>query len=149
VSAAIDLTWPRLQREEGIVLYPYDDATGKRVRAPVGHLSWLSGINLETEGTPELAELIDRWKLGKLEASLLEYSWYAGLDDLRKSVCLDIAFNEGLVGLLHFPKMIAALARHDWQGAAEECAVQDPRLKARYEHLGTLLLAGEGTAAAA
>ncbi len=139
---AIDLTEARLDPEEGTEIYPYDDATGLRVRAPKGHISWGKGFNLDACGSSGLFNVMRRYLLEQEETSLQAFSWYAHLDPVRQSVCLDVAYNGGTAGLLHFPHMIAALAKGDWAGAAAECKVTNPELAGRYAALAQLLLMG-------
>jgi len=139
---AIDLVLARLPSEEGRKLYPYDDATGLRVRAPKGKISWGDGFNLEECGSQGLFEVMDRYLLEQEQIPLLALPWYAALDPVRQSVCLDIAYNAGVHGLLGFPHMIAALSRQDWQNAAAECKVTNPELAGRYAVLAQLLLNG-------
>jgi len=140
---AIDIAEARLDPEEGDEIYPYDDATGLRVRAPKGHISWGKGFNLDACGSVGLFNVMRRYLLEQEEASLRVLSWYAGLDPVRQSVCLDVAYNSGTSGLLHFPHMIAALAKGDWATAAAECKVTNPELAGRYQKLAQLLLTGE------
>lgn len=73
---------------------------------------------------------------------LLALDWYSHLDVMRQSACLDIAFNNGITGLLQFPRMIAALTRGDWVAAATECKVTNPELEARYAALAKIILTG-------
>ncbi len=143
MNEVIDFTVARLKTEEGFKQYPYNDATGARVSClPNGNLTWLYGLNLETEGSLELGELCLRWKLGKLLTSLSSYSWFATCNSARQSALLDIAYNEGVHGLLNFPSMIHYISIKDWPNAQKECSVGDPRLKARYDKLGNILLTG-------
>jgi len=140
---AVELVLARIPREEGRMFFPYDDATGQRVRAPKGKITWGDGFNLEECGSSALFEIMDRYLLGQEEIPLLKLPWYVALDPVRQSVCLDIAYNGGEQGfLLGFPHMIAALARQDWPTAATECHVEDPKLAARYAALAQLLLIG-------
>ncbi len=139
---AVDLTEARLDPEEGDKLYPYDDATGLRVRAPKGHISWGKGFNLDACGSVELFNVMEHFLLEQEEKPLLALPWYAQLDPVRQSVCLDIAYNDGVHGLLGFPHMIAALAKGDWATAAAECKVTNPELAGRYAALAQLLLTG-------
>jgi hypothetical protein len=140
---AVEIAVQRLMLEEAFEAFPYNDKTGARVSCqPEGNLTWLYGLNLETEGSRELGTLILRWKVGRFHVELLAYSWYVMMNAPRASVLLDIAYNTGLNGLLHFPKMLTALARRDWETAQTECHVSDPRLKARYDKLGLILLTG-------
>lgn len=139
---AIDIAVPRILQAEGFRAFAYDDATGQRVRAPQGNLTWLYGCNLDTEGNQELGQVVARWKLEKLHAELLDYAWYDGADGVRQSVPLEIAFNGGLNDILHYPHFIAAYARQDWPAAAAECTVSDPRLQSRYAKLAQIILTG-------
>jgi hypothetical protein len=140
--SAVEITEARLDPEEGDDLYPYDDATGLRVRAPKGHISWGKGFNLEQCGSVGLFNVMRRYLLEQEQQQLISYSWYTTLDPVRQSVCLDIAYNDGVGGLLHFPHMIAALSRQDWPSAAAECKVTNPELAGRYQKLAQLLLTG-------
>lgn len=141
--SAVDLTETRLDPEEGTEIYPYDDATGLRVRAPKGHISWGKGFNLDACGSVGLFNVMRRYLLEQEDISLRALPWYAGLNAVRQSVCLDVAYNDGTAGLLHFPHMIAALAKGDWATAAAECKVTNPELARRYAALAQLLLTGE------
>lgn len=136
----------RLPREEGQKFLPYDDATGLPVKAPVGFLSWGRGYNLMQCGSAELFDVIDAFLLSAIEAQLQKFSWYAALESqpTRQSVFLDIAYNAGVHGLLHFPNMIAQASAGNWTGAAAECKVGASGLDAsRYAPLRQLLLNGD------
>lgn len=139
---AVDLTQARLDPEEGTKLYPYDDATGLRVCAPKGHTSWGKGFNLDECGSVGLFNVMERYLLEQENKSLQVLPWYAHLDPVRQSVCLDIAYNDGTSGLLAFHRMIGALEIGDWAGAAAECKVTNPELANRYAALAQLLLTG-------
>lgn len=146
----VDICLARLRRrEEGDRQFAYNDATGKRVTCkPNGNLSIGIGINLENGLDEEEREWLTRHRLLKMSSDLCRLSWYLGLDAVRRSVCLDIAFNEGEGGLLHFPHMISALAQKDWKTAKDECAIEErtPLDKVvnetRYKPLGEILLTG-------
>jgi lysozyme len=143
--SAIDITAARLLKEEAFRQYPYNDATGERVTCkPGGNLSWLIGLNLETAGSMDLAEVVVAFLLAKLNAAIAGFWWYAKLDDVRLSVVLDVAFNDGASGLLHFPKMLAAIGAQDWATAKAELLDSDAarELPTRYNALGQILLTG-------
>ena len=144
MSAALDLFWARAPGEEGRKPFAYNDATGKRVTCkPEGNLSIGVGINLETGLDAEEMEWLFRHRAGIIEQALLKFAWYTGTDPVRQSVVLDIGYNEGLQGLLHFPHLIAAISIKDWPTASSECRVADPKLDAqRYAPLRALLLSG-------
>jgi lysozyme len=132
---AVSVALPRLQTEEGFRSLPYTDTTG--------HVTIGYGFNVDAGISKNAAAMLLSAQLAELDNSLRQYAWYAGAGDVRGSVFLDIAYNEGLHGLLNFPHMIAAAAAEDWSGAAEQCAVADPILDvSRYAPLRALLLSG-------
>jgi hypothetical protein len=139
---AIDLFLAREPQEEGERDDPYDDATGKTVRAPVGNLTWGRGYFLKEIGSSELFDVIDRFLVGKIEAQLMPHSWYQ-IDPPRQSVLLDIAYNGGVHCLLGYIHMLAALDAKDWATAQIQCTTSNPKLKGRYEALAKILLTGD------
>lgn len=131
---AVDLALPRLKTEEGFRAIKYTDTQG--------HLSIGYGFNVDAGISQFAAGALLTAQATELHNLLMAFPWYADLDPIRQSVCLDIAFNGGINGLLHFPSMIAALQAKDWQKAAGECHVQNPELASRYRELAQLLLTG-------
>jgi hypothetical protein len=80
---AIDITAARLLKEEAFRQYPYNDATGQRVTClPGGNLSWLIGLNLETAGSMDLAQVVVSFLLGKLNATIAPRSSGCHLADI-------------------------------------------------------------------
>lgn len=143
MSDEIDIAYARLGTEEGRRQYAYNDATSRRVTCqPEGNLSIAVGVNLEEGLDNEEIDWLSKHRLQKVVNQLQGYAWYRALDPSRRSVMLDIAFNEGVGGLLHFPRMIAALQAQEWGVAATECHVADGKLDARYATLAQILLTG-------
>ncbi len=141
--SAVDVLMQRLTKEEGERLLPYDDATGKNVKAPVGNLTWGRGFNLMACGSSGLFACMERYLLNDLDAQLQSYSWYTGAGDVRASVFLDIAYNGGIHDLLGYPHMLAFATEGDWKQAAAQCTDKDPKLDAsRYAPLRQILLTG-------
>lgn len=72
------------------------------------------------------------------------YWWWPTLDDIRASVVVELAFNLGIAGLLHFPNMLSAIGKKDWPTAQSELLDSDAarELPARYHALSLLLLNG-------
>lgn len=140
----IDILVKRLPAEEGVRRFAYDDSTGKQVTCkPRGNLTIGIGHNLETGLDDEDIDRFLRKDLGKIVSSISQYDWYKLCDPVRKSVLLDMAFNQGVSGLLHYAHMLSAILKFDWETAAGECAVADPKLDAsRYAPLRKLLLVG-------
>lgn len=149
MSEAADLTFARLIPEEGTRNDAYDDATGKTVRAPVGILSWGRGFNLSACASVGLFDAMERYLIAECEGKLNAFYWYTGLDPVRRSVILDMAYNMGVDGLLHYPKMIAALVIKDWLTAAKECTVKQVAVDStRYADLRHILITGTESASA-
>lgn len=141
----VDITSIRLQAEEGVRAFAYNDATGKRVTCqPGGNLSIGIGVDLETGlDTDEIAWLLAH-RLGKTDAALSQYAWYPALDEPRGSVFLDVAFNAGVAGLLHFTNTIHFATIQDWPNCSAAlldslAAKQAPN---RYAALSQIILTG-------
>lgn len=127
----VALALPRLKTEEGFRAHPYKDTQG--------HLTVGYGCNLDEGLSPFAGSALLVAQAQERHDRLMRLAWYAALDPVRQSVCLDVDFNAGLLG---FPHMIAALAKGDWAAAAVECKVTNPELAGRYAALGQLLLTG-------
>lgn len=98
---------------EGLRLKPY--------RCPAGYLTIGVGRNLDTKGlSKEEALFLLRNDIEEITSQLEKYGWYRGLDDVRKKVIIDMAFNLGIYGLLSFKRMIQALNCYDYETAADE-----------------------------
>lgn len=132
---AVDLALSRLRTEEDFSATKYTDTRG--------HITVGYGFDVDAGISQFAAAALLQAQAIERHDALLAYSWYAQLDSVRQSVCLDIAFNSGLHGLLNFPHMIAALAMGDWKMAAAECKVSNAELASRYAALAQLLLTGE------
>jgi lysozyme len=132
---AVDLAIPRLKLDEGFRAHIYADTEG---HPTIGY-----GVNLDAGLTPHAAEALLVAQCDELHMQLAELDWYEVLDPVRQSVCLEIAFNGGLHGLIAgFPQMIAYLEAKDWANAAAQCHVKNPELASRYTALAHLLLTG-------
>src|SRR5262249_22553916 len=100
------------------------------------------GCNVQAGWSQSFALKVLRLQVEERRDAIQQYSWFAKCSPTRRSVLLDIAFNDGVEGLLHFPHMLSAIDRADWVTAKQECAVQNPELAGRYADLGNLLLQG-------
>lgn len=141
----VDIALARLKVEEGKRAFAYDDSTGKRVTCrPAGNLSIGYGINLETGLDDEEQQWLLEHRLSKVELALNECWWWKRLDPVRASVLLDLGYNMGVESLLHFPLMLAAIGRQDWQAAHDELLDSKAarQLPGRYGKLATILLTG-------
>jgi lysozyme len=98
---------------EGLRLKPY--------RCPAGKLTIGVGRNIEDKGiTKEEALFLLENDIRGVTTALERHDWFTKLDDIRKKVVVDMAFNLGVGGFLQFKKLIAALERGDYQAATAE-----------------------------
>jgi lysozyme len=142
---AVPICAARLLGEEGRRQFAYNDATGKRVTClPGGNLSIGIGVNLENGLDDAEIDWLLQHRLGLVADQLAGYSWYAGCDPVRASVLLDLGYNAGVGGLLHFVHMLAAVARKDWATAATELLDSGAarQLPTRYQPLAKTLRDG-------
>jgi len=101
----------QLISEEGLEEHVYTDTTGKLIIG-VGRDIQDVGISVD-----EALYLLDN-DIQRVETELWQYCpWYADLDNVRKMVIIDMAFNLDIHGLLQFKNMIAALQVKDYVGA--------------------------------
>ena len=102
------------------------------------------GFNVEAGISQYAALALLDAQASELAYDLSQLDWYSTLDDVRKSVMIECAFNLGLHGLLQFQQMISALRSGNWQGAHDELLSSKAaqQLPARYANLAKLLLTG-------
>ena len=132
----MEVVLPRLETEEGFRANSYKDSTGNTT---IGY-----GFNVDAGISRRAAAALLQAQIEELQGLLLKYRWYAGLDAVRQSVILDLAFNDGLSGLLHFVDMISAIGRGNWVTAKTELlnskgAQENPH---RYQLLAQILFTG-------
>jgi lysozyme len=113
-----------LRHDEGTRLLVYDDATGKPLLPGdtlKGHPTIGTGRALDVNGitTDEADQLLVN-DLAKIEGQLGPLLWFDALNDTRKGVMVNLAFNMGVRGLQSFVRMIAACQAGDFDKAAHE-----------------------------
>lgn len=108
-----------LAGDEGRRLTVYDDATGRAVTPGYcmrGHPTIGVGRALDVHGlSPAEVDYLFAGDIATIEQALRSVPWYAGLDQVRQGVMVNLAFNMGVRGLQSFVSMIADLmnAKHD------------------------------------
>lgn len=104
----------RLKREEGLRLFPYKDTVGVNT---IGY-----GRNLDYVGISKVeAEIMLDNDVENVVVELKKtFTFFKDLDDARKVVFADMAYNMGIHGLSQFRRMIAAVAKGDYKLAAKE-----------------------------
>lgn len=134
-----------LTEDEGYEEFPYDDATGQPVIAPIGNLTIGIGINLQETGISydeAVYLLLNRIK--RFEEKLLQFNFFENLDIVRRCVLFNMCFNLGYFGLCKFKDMLEAVAAKDYRRAGDEilnskAARQLPR---RYARLASMMRTG-------
>jgi lysozyme len=106
----------QLIRHEGCVLHAYQDSAPEQFwTIGVGRLiDKRRGGGISEE---EAAYLLEN-DIRKAEAFAAQYPWYAGLDEVRQAVVIDMLFNMGPGRFAGFKKMLAAISVADWKEAA-------------------------------
>ena len=110
------ITINQIKRHEGLSLYPYKCTSGK---ITIGF-----GRNIEDRGISEAeADFMLMNDINNCidELSNCKYAnTYNLLDEVRKSVLINMCFNIGLPSLIKFKKMWAALSVGNYETAADE-----------------------------
>jgi lysozyme len=116
---------------------------GRKYRDEKGNETIGYGINLETESIPEpIAQAWMQDKVMQIEHELWNvFPGYADLCEQRKSVLINMAYNAGVVGLMEFRKMIAALQAKDYDTAANEI-IDSTITPTRAHRLATIMRTG-------
>lgn len=87
---------------------------------PAGHATIGYGFNLDAGISEDLAELILEYQLTKLYSRFFGHRWFYELDEVRRCVVVEMAFNIGWHGFHKFTKTIAAIKDCDYELAAKE-----------------------------
>src|SRR6267142_3934420 len=101
-----------IRRHDGLKPKPYKDSVDKLT---IGY-----GRNLDSNGiSVEEAEFLLDNDINRVFNSLTSnIPSFGSLDNVRQAVLMDMGYNLGIHGLLGFAKMLAAVARLDFEAAA-------------------------------
>ncbi len=134
--SVLDSTLPRIKIEEGFRANAYRDSRGNLT---IGY-----GFDVDAGISEFAASALCAAQITERAQALSAYWWAKGLDDVRLGVIVDVSFNVGIDGLLHFVNMLSCIGKKDWPGA--QAALLDSaaarELPGRYERLGRILLSG-------
>jgi len=129
-----------LKRDEGLRLQAYQDTRGVWTIG-YGHTPAVEGA----VWTPEAAQIQLSADLDRTLAEMdRELAWWRGLDDVRQDALANMAFNQGVGGLLAFHHMLEALEAHDWHGASAAMLLSDwaEEVEDRAERLAFMIRTG-------
>ncbi len=102
-----------LIRDEGQRLMPYVDTVGK---TSIG-----VGRNLTDIGISQaVCDLMLDEDIARAISGAEGFAWFAGLNEVRQRVIVNMTFNLGYRGVMAFEWMGAALAKGDYAAAAKE-----------------------------
>jgi lysozyme len=131
----------QLKRDESLRLMPYHDSVGK--------LTIGFGRNLDERGISSAeAEMMLENDISETVAEVSRaLPWALELDQARRAVLTNMAFNMGIGGLLGFRKALAAMRRGDWDLAAREMLDSKwaTQVGARATRLATQMRTGQWT----
>jgi lysozyme len=119
---ALDSIEKLLYRHEGERQYPYDDTTGNLIELPTGGKITIGiGFNLTDVGLyPEEIQFILTNRINRTEMEVERaFPWYHELDEVRRAVVLDMAYNMGVPTLLTFRNTLGFIKDGDYQRAAQ------------------------------
>ena len=114
MSGFLDKLKDQIRLHEGVEKKVYLDTEGIET---IG-----VGRNLRDRGLSEdeIDLLLDN-DIAICEEELLNnFEWYAELDEVRKRVLIDMAFNLGMPKLKQFAKMLSAVELEDWSEASNQ-----------------------------
>ncbi len=143
----LDALLAMLRRHEDERLTPYDDATGKELRAGdvlVGNITIAIGCNLSAGISPAESQMLTESRLDGVLTDLEQFAWWDGLSERRQEALADMRFNLGPDRFREFKAMIHALAVKDYAEAARQMlnSAAARALPRRYAELAQMLEQG-------
>ena len=115
----------QLEIQEGKILFPYDDATGKVLKKGdtiVGNITIGVGHNLSANGISNAVcqQILNEDKSIAYDAVMHHLPWATKLSSARLGVLVNMTFNMGIEGLLTFTNMLKYCENGQYDLAAEE-----------------------------
>lgn len=151
-----DILLQTVEQAEGYRASPYRDTeglwsvgTGRCLETnPLTGKEWkdlLDAGELDVTITHEGAtRLLKTGVADALIACAITFRWWADLDEGRRDVIAEVAYQLGLTRLMRFRKMLAAMERRDYDSAATELldSLYARQVPARAQRLSTQLRTG-------
>ena len=106
-----------LKRHEGMKTHAYKCSEGKITVGVGRNIDKQGGIGLSEDEIEYLLQNDIERVIVELSS---EYEWFSYLDDVRKDVMINIAFNLGITRLRGFKKALAAMESGDYKTASTE-----------------------------
>lgn len=108
INRSVDM----LKAFEGFRAKAYKDTTGHHT---IGY-----GFNIDAGIDERAASALIEHQVTELYADLMRFEWFDNLDEVRKSVIVQMAFQMGISGLLKFRKTLHYVKSGDYEKAADE-----------------------------
>jgi len=112
-----------LKLAEGWSATPYQDTVGVWTIGYGHQLSVAAAVGARWTKAQAEKQLLD--DIGNAIHDASSFNWFQSLDPVRQEVIVELAFNLGLPRLQTFKRMLAAMARKDYENAGRE--LQDSR----------------------
>lgn len=135
VELAVDI----LEKEEGYREFPYLCSEGYPTIG-IGMRIGPKGADLKMYTFSISAQAAKAWcedRVRTIDINMMKYPFYRGLDTNRKAIIISMSYQLGIVGVLKFKNMVAALEEKDYTRASIEAldskwARQTPARAARH-----------------
>lgn len=150
-----DKLYALLKLHEGVRQIAYKDSLGL-LTIGIGHLinqvrdarlpePLRTSVAKRRLSSAEVEELFQIDLVEHEEALLTYYPWVNDLDDVRKAVVIDMAFNMGPAFLAGWPNFVRQLQTGDFRGAAKNMRATRwaKQVKGRAERLAVMMESGE------
>ena len=142
-----------LTLHEGLKLKVYDDANGKELKAGdtlIGHPTIGVGRNIASDGlgiNEEEANFLLMGDIARIDREARQWSVYVNLDDIRRSVILDMLFNMGMTRFnpSKWPNMFKAIEEENWDEASNQMLDSKwaKQVKSRADRLSQIMITGD------
>jgi lysozyme len=144
----LDNIYKLLTHHEGTRQFPYDDVTGNQILLPTnGKITIGKGFNLTDVGLfPEEIDFILKNRVEKTEIEVERaFPWYNELDDVRKAVILDMAYNMGVPTLKTFRNTLAMVKDGRYVAASQNMlrSLWARQVKGRARRLAKMMETGQ------
>lgn len=117
---ALNVLKGRLRTEEGLMTYIYDDADGQPlIKGKMLRGNATFGVGRKNRISIPEAYILLTNDIEAVDGQLTKaLSFYPLIDDVRKTVLIDMCFNMGINSFMNFTHMIEAMRNNDFKTAA-------------------------------
>jgi lysozyme len=110
----------RLKIDEGLRLQAYPDPRSGGDPWTIGYGCTGPGIHEGVTWTKEQADAEIVLRVERLENQFQALAWWSHVDPVRRDVLVNIAYNVGFEGLMHWPKTLGHFAAGEYEQASHD-----------------------------